>query len=78
MINDHSTILRTSRKRQPTHYLALWIPTGELVACVPIGEHVQLRHQAVTRLLDSADAYGAGALAVYPVALTDDLGLVRN
>jgi hypothetical protein len=39
---------------------------------VPIGEHVQLRHRAVTRRLDSADAYDSGALVVYPVALTDD------
>jgi hypothetical protein len=72
MINEHSTTTRTSRRHQPTHYLALWTPTGELIACVPIGEHVQLRHRAVTRLLDSADAYDAGALVVYPVALTDN------
>jgi hypothetical protein len=57
---------------QPTHYLALWASTGELIACVPIGEHAQLRHEAITRLLDNPDAYDAGALAVYPVALTDD------
>jgi hypothetical protein len=40
---------------------------------VPIGEHVRLRHEAITCLLDNPDAYNAGALAVYPVALTDNL-----
>jgi hypothetical protein len=57
---------------QPTHYLALWASTGELIACVPFGQHAQLRHEAITRLLDNPEAYDAGALAVYPVALTDD------
>jgi hypothetical protein len=57
---------------QPTHYLALWTSTGELTACVPIGEHAQLRHETITRLLDNPGAYDAGALAVYPVALTKD------
>ena len=57
---------------QPTHYLALWMPTGELIACVPIGEHLQFHHDALTHLLDDPAAYDHGVLAVYPVALTDD------
>ena len=57
---------------QPTHYLALWMPTGELIACVPIGEHLQFHHDALTHLLEDPAAYDDGVLAVYPVALTDD------
>jgi hypothetical protein len=44
----------------------------ELIACVPINEHVHFHHNTLTRLLDNPAAYEVGVLAVYPVALTDD------
>jgi hypothetical protein len=72
-MNDRHPDTLQSGWLQPTHYLALWTSTRKLIACVPIGEHVQLRHEAITCLLDNPDAYNAGALAVYPVALTDNL-----
>jgi hypothetical protein len=55
-----------------THYLALWQPTGELMACVPFGRDIQIHPDALTRLLANPGDYDDGALAVYFVALTDD------
>jgi hypothetical protein len=57
---------------QPTHYLALWMPTGELMACVPIGQNIHLHPDAIQRMLDNPDDYHDGALALHVVALTDD------
>jgi hypothetical protein len=57
---------------QPTHYLALWQPTGELMACVLMGCDIQLHPDAISRLMHNPAAYDTGAVAVYPVALTDD------
>jgi hypothetical protein len=57
---------------QPTHYLVLWQPTGELMACVPFGRDIQFHPDAISRMMDNPAAYSDGAMAVYPVALTDD------
>ena len=54
-----------------THHLVLWMPTGELMACVPISDNIQLPPDTIRLLLDNPVAY-EGALAVYAVALTDD------
>ena len=57
---------------RPTHYLALWVATGELIASVPISQHLQFHRDALTHLLHDPAAYDDGILAVYSVALTDD------
>jgi hypothetical protein len=57
---------------RPTHYLALQVATGELIASVPISQHLQFHRDALTHLLHDPAAYDDGILAVYSVALTDD------
>jgi hypothetical protein len=57
---------------EPTHYLALWMPTGELMACIPISDNLLLPPDAIRRVKDNPAAYDRGALAVYAVALTDN------
>jgi hypothetical protein len=57
---------------EPTHYLALWMPTGELMACVPINQDIHFLPDTIRRMHDNPGDYDDGALALYVVALTDD------
>jgi hypothetical protein len=57
---------------EPTHYLALWMPTGELMACVPLHQDIHFLLDTIRRMHDNPGDYHDGALALYVVALTDD------